>query len=52
MEKTKITAKKIIKDIYYLFSKINWAKSWLDADAVKIMNKLTLNIKKLEDENN
>ena len=45
--------KKVVDDIDYLFSKINWNKSNLDAEAIFIMNGLVLNISNLikEDEN-
>jgi len=37
-------ADKIALDIEYLFSKINWQKSYLDARAVQIMNSLNSEI--------
>lgn len=42
------TAKEINQDLAYLFSKINWADSWLDAKAVTIMNQIGKDIKELE----
>ena len=44
MHKTKA---EIIKGIGYLFSKINWGASFLDADAVQVMNTLTKDIQAL-----
>lgn len=37
----------IIKGIQYLFSKINWGSSFLDAEAIQIMNTLTRDIQSL-----
>jgi hypothetical protein len=38
------------KDIEYLFSKINWSKSFLDADAIRIMNEFRGDILKADKE--
>ncbi len=37
----------IKKEINYLFSKINWGASFLDADAVRIMNEFVSDTEKL-----
>jgi hypothetical protein len=42
------TAKEINEDLSYLFSKINWGLSNLDAKAVTIMNEIGKDIKMLE----
>jgi len=42
------TADEIIEDMDYLFSKVNWAKSFLDAKAIAIMGNLSTDIKLLE----
>jgi len=39
--------KEIKEDINYLFSKIDWGKSFLDAKAVTIMNEFIADIEKL-----
>ena len=52
MPETKITAKKINENIDYLFSKIDWGRSWLDAEAVTIMNNLRKDINALEEQSN
>jgi hypothetical protein len=44
---TRDTADKINKDIEYLFSKIDWGESFLDARAVDIMNNLRKRIDRL-----
>ena len=36
----------IKKDIDYLFSKINWGESFLDAKAIAIMNEFVIDIEK------
>ena len=38
------TAKEINEDIEYVFGKINWGTSFLDAKAIKIMNELRQHI--------
>lgn len=38
---------KVREDIKYLFSKINWGQSFLDAKAVTIMNEFVSDIDKL-----
>ena len=38
---------KIIEDLKYLFSKINWADSCLDARSIEIMNSITGDIENL-----
>lgn len=43
-----ITAKEINEDLNYLYSKINWGASFLDAKAVTIMNELSGKILDLE----
>ena len=40
--------KEIEKDIDYLFKKINWGASFLDAKAIEIMNTLKQKIRNLE----
>lgn len=50
MKETKITAEEINNNISYLFEKIDWGKSWLDSKAIDIMNNLSKNIKKLEEQ--
>jgi hypothetical protein len=52
MPETKITAKKINENIDYLFSKIDWGRSWLDAAAITIMNNLRKDINALEEQSN
>jgi hypothetical protein len=42
--------KKQFKDIEYLFSKIDWSKSFLDADAIRIMNEFRGDILKADKE--
>lgn len=42
------TAKEINEDIKYLFGKVNWGTSFLDAKAIEIMNNLRKDITKLE----
>ena len=42
------TTKEINEDIAYLFKKINWGSSFLDAKAVEIMNNLGKDIIELE----
>jgi hypothetical protein len=42
------TRDEICKDIDYLFSKINWGTSFLDAEAIQIMNSLKTDIRSLE----
>lgn len=44
----KKTAKAIIEGINYLFERINWHHSFLDAKAIDIMNNLSSDIKNLE----
>lgn len=39
------------KKIEHLFSKINWAASFLDAEAITIMNTIVSDIDKLEKDN-
>ena len=39
--------KEIKEDINYLFSKINWGASFLDAEAITIMNEFVSDIEKL-----
>lgn len=41
------TKEEILKGIEYLFSKINWGASFLDAEAVQVMNSLTRDIQAL-----
>ena len=43
-----MTAKEILKDLDYLYSKINWSASFLDGEAVTIMNNLPGKIQELE----
>ena len=43
------TKKEIIEDIRYLFSKINWGQSFLDAKAIDIMNTLTRDIEEISE---
>ncbi len=43
------TKEQINEDIAYLFSKINWGTSFLDAKAVQIMNSLKQDINNLKD---
>lgn len=38
------TKEQICKDIEYLFGKIDWASSFLDAEAITIMNELRRDI--------
>lgn len=45
---TSKTAKEIIENIKYLFGRINWRHSFLDAKAICIMNNLSKDIKNLE----
>jgi len=40
-------AETLKKDIEYLFSKINWGDSFLDADAIRIMNEIGKRIDEL-----
>lgn len=42
------SADQINKDLAYLFKKINWAASNLDAEAIGIMNTIGADIKALE----
>lgn len=42
------TADEINKNLDYLFSKIDWGKSALDAEAITIMNEVCSDIKALE----
>ena len=45
-----ITEDKIIEDIKYLFSKINWSASFLDAKAINIMNILCAEVGRIKQE--
>ena len=45
-----MTAKEINKDFKYLCSKVNWGSSFLDAEAVTIINELTGKVTQLEKE--
>ena len=42
------TTKEIREDLNYLFSKIDWKKSFLDAKAITIMNEIGKDIQELE----
>ena len=42
------TAEQINKDLQYLFGRINWGDSFIDADAARIMNELPKRIYDLE----
>jgi hypothetical protein len=44
------TKEEIIEDLNYLFSKINWGTSFLDAKAITIMNEISKDIKELKNE--
>ena len=44
------TKEEIIRDIQYLFSRINWKESYLDAKAIGIMNTVTMDILNLEED--
>lgn len=46
------TAAEIIEDLEYLYSRIDWGKSFLDARAIRIMNSLPDDIRNLEDKQN
>lgn len=46
------TADQITKDLSYLFSKINWGASPIDAKAAEIMNTIGADIKALESAKN
>jgi hypothetical protein len=50
MEKYKEEKMKIVEDLNYLFSKINWGDSFLDARAVSIMNEISHRIGKIGEE--
>lgn len=43
--KEEVTEQLVADEISYLFSKINWAESWLDAKAIQVMNNLNRHIK-------
>jgi len=47
-----MTAKEIIEDLKYFYTKINFGASYLDAKAVTIMNEIEGKIIKLEKEKN
>ena len=45
-----MNVKQILEDLDYLFKKINWGASFLDARAAQIMNEISNNIAALEPE--
>ena len=46
--KVKKTAEEVNEDLKYLFGKINWGASNLDAKAITIMNEIPKDIRNLE----
>lgn len=42
------TQAEVLADIDYLFSKINWGSSFLDAKAIRIMNELPNSIRTMQ----
>jgi len=45
IEQKEVNLNLISKEINYLFSKINWGSSFLDANAIQVMNTLIKHIK-------